>query len=212
MTTFPRSPRLIKGAIVTVESDDPTLNVIVFQYNPHTLTRTLRVQTAGGEGVGVAGDVRYKGAPEESISLEVEIDAADQLEMGDGDARAMGIHPQLSALETLLYPKSAHVIELSRMLQQGAIEVVPPLAPFTIFIWGPKRVLPIRLNEFSVTEQGHDQNLNPIRASVSLGMQVLSYNDFPESHRGYHLFLAHQISKEAMGRRALMHNLDAVGG
>ncbi|MCP4689202.1 MAG: hypothetical protein GY859_14200, partial [Desulfobacterales bacterium] len=175
------------------------------------LTRTLRAQTAGGEGVGAAGAVRFTGAPEESISLEVEIDAADQLEKGDFFTETWGIHPQLSALELLLYPKSAHVIERSALLKNGAIEVVPPLAPFTIFIWGPMRVMPIRLTSFSVTEQGHDQNLNPIRASVSLGMQVLSYNDFPESHRGYHLFLTHQIGKEVMTWFEVTHNPDAAG-
>ena len=101
MTTFPGSPRTLKGALVATEPPDPTLNVIVFQYNPVTLTRSLQGQTIS-EGEKVAGPVRLWGAPEETIELgEVEIDATDQLEKGDDSATRLGIHPQLAALEML---------------------------------------------------------------------------------------------------------------
>ncbi|MDL1977373.1 MAG: hypothetical protein LWX52_04615 [Deltaproteobacteria bacterium] len=212
MTTFPVSPRLLKGAIVATEPDNPLPSVIVFQYNPHTLTRTLKAQTAGGEGGERSGALRLKGAPVETIKLDVEIDATDQLEKGESNAVSMGIYPQLSALEILLYPKSGHVIANTALLAMGTIEIVPPAAPFTLFIWGPKRVLPIRLTDFSITEEAHDPNLNPIRASVSLGFQVLSYNDFPSTHQGYHQFLAHQVVKETMAAIGRTDNLDAVAG
>ena len=96
----------------------------------------------------------------------------------------MGISPQLSALEMLLYPKSALVIANTVLLAAGTIEIVPPEAPFTLFIWGAKRVLPVRLTSFTITEQAYDPSLNPIRATVNLGMQVLNYSDFPVSHPG----------------------------
>ena len=70
----------------------------------------------------------------------------------------------------------------------------------TLFVWGPKRALPVKLNEFSITEEAHDMHLNPIRAKVSLGLRVLSYSDLPLTHPGYALFLAHQVTKEAMAR------------
>jgi hypothetical protein len=211
MTTFPRSPRLLKGAIVGVDPLNPVASVIVFQYNPDTLTRTLQAQTAG-EGGDRSEALRLKGAPIETIKLEVEIDATDQLERGDNTAVSLGIHPQLAALEMLLYPKSALVIANTVLLALGTIEVMPPAAPFTLLIWGPKRILPVRITEFSITEEAHDVSLNPIRARASLGLRVLSYNDLPLLHPGYGLFLAHQVAKEAMAVIGSSSNLSAVAG
>ncbi|MFN3374217.1 MAG: hypothetical protein ACK44M_11685 [Chloroflexus sp.] len=204
MTTFPRSPRLLKGALVSFDLPNPKPAVIVFQYNPDTLSRTLEAQT-GGEG---ADALRIKGAPVETIKLDIELDATDQLEQG---AAAIGLHPQLAALEVLIYPKSALVITNTALLNAGTIEILPPQAPFTLFIWGPKRVLPVRLTEFSITEEAYDPQLNPIRAKVSLGLRVLSYNDLPAANPGYHLFLAHQIVKETMAAIARTGSLDAAG-
>ncbi len=212
MTTFPGSPRLLKGAIVGVDPFNPLASVIVFQYNPDTMTRTLQAQTAGGEGGDRSEALRLKGAPIENIKLDVEIDATDQLEKAEDPAVSMGIYPQLSALEMLLYPKSALVIANTILLAVGTIEIIPPEAPFTLFIWGPKRVLPVRLTEFSITEEAYDTSLNPIRAKASLGLRVLSYNDLPVTHPGYGMFLAHQIVKEAMAVVGSVNNLDAVIG
>jgi hypothetical protein len=212
MTTFPRSPRLLKGAIVAVDPANPLASVIVFQYNPATLTRSLEPQMASGEGGDRSEALRLKGAPVESISLEVEIDATDQLETGERIAVNMGIYPQLSALEMLIYPKSALVIANTALLALGTIEVVPPMAPLTLFIWGPKRIVPVRLTSVSITEEAFDVSLNPIRARVSLGLRVLSYNDLPLTHPGYHLFLAHQVVKEAMATLGSGTNLDSVVG
>lgn len=212
MTTFPNSPKLMKGAIVGIDPFNPVASVIMFQYNPDTLTRTLQAQTMGGEGGDRSEVLRLKGAPVETIKLEVEIDATDQLEKGEGTAVNMGVYPQLSALEMLLYPKSAMVIANTALLAVGTIEVIPPMAPFTVFVWGPKRVLPVRLTDFSITEEAHDVNLNPIRAKVSLGLRVLSYNDLPLSHPGYGLFLAHQVVKETMATIGSVNNLAAVAG
>ncbi len=211
MTTFPGSPRLMKGAIVGIDIFNPLASVIMFQYNPDTLTRTLQAQTSG-EGGDRTEALRLKGAPVETIKLDVEIDATDQLETADSIATSMGIYPQLSALEMLIYPKSALVIANTVLLATGMTEVVPPLAPFTLFIWGPNRVLPVRLTDFSITEEAYDVNLNPIRAKVSLGLRVLSYNDLPLTHPGYYLFLAHQVIKETMATIGSVNNLAAVAG
>jgi hypothetical protein len=211
MTTSPISPRLIKGAIVGIDIFNPISSVILFQYNPETLTRTLQAQTTGGGG-NPSEALRLRGAPQESITLDIEIDATDQLEKGENNATSMGIYPQLSALEMLIYPKSSLVIANTVLLAAGTIEVIPPMAPLTLFIWGPKRVLPVRLTNFSITEDAYDVNLNPIRAKVSLGLQVLNYNDLPLTHPGYHLFLAHQVVKETMASIGSVNNLAAAGG
>ena len=210
MTHFPRSPRVRKGAIVAVDLFNPVSSVIVFQYNPATLTRTLRAQMATEEGARSEAQ-RFKGPPLEDISVAVEIDATDQLEKAESTAVSMGIYPQLSALEMILYPKSVTVIANAALAAVGTLEVVPPEAPLTLFVWGVKRVLPVRLTSFSIEEEAYDVNLNPIRARVSLGMRVLNYNDLPMTNLGYGLFLAHQVAKEAMATIGSVGNLGQLG-
>ena len=209
MTTFPRSPRVMKGAIVGIDPFNPLASVIVFQYNPSTLTRTLQAQTTAGQGGERSEALRLRGAPTEDIRLDVEIDATDQLERSDPLATSLGIYPHLSALEMLIYPKSALVVANTALLALGTIEVIPPVAPFTLFIWGPKRVVPVRLTHFQIVEEAYDPGLNPIRARVTLGLRVLSYNDLPLTHPGYAVFLAHQIVKEAM---ATIGSIGGIGG
>jgi hypothetical protein len=213
MTNFPGSPRLTKGAIVGMDPFNPIASVIVFQYNPNTLTRSL--QTYGSAATAAAAGpsheaLGHSGAPVETITLDVEIDATDQLERGDPVTTLMGIYPQLSALEMLLYPKSALVIANAALMAAGTMAIVPPMAPLTLFIWGIKRVLPVRLTSFSITEQAHDTRLNPIQAKVTLGLRVLSYNDLPLSHPGHYIFLAHQVLKEVMATVGSIGNISGA--
>lgn len=207
MTTFPNSPRLIKGAIIGVDPFNPVASVVVFQYNPEKLTRTLQAQASSGESAGFSEVMRLKGAPVETFRLEVEIDATDQLERGDTTTSKLGIYPQLSALEMLIYPKSLLVAANTVLLALGTIEVIPPTGPLVLFVWGPKRVLPVRLTEFSISEDAHDENLNPTRATVTLGLRVLTYNDVPLVHPAYALFFAHQVVKEALATMASIKGL-----
>lgn len=213
MTTFPRSPKLLKGAIVGFDIFNPIASVIVFQYNPKGVTRQLQAQSTG-EGGAQSEVMRLKGAPVETISFEkVELDAADQLETGESNASSMGVYPQLSAMEMLLYPKSALVIANTILMATGTIEVVPPAAPFTLFIWGIKRVLPVQITGFTIQEKEFDPKLNPIQAEITgLNMRVLSYNDFSLTHPGYHVFLAHQIVKETMAVIGSANNIGSVAG
>lgn len=204
------SPRLLKGAIVAIDPNNPLASVTVFQYNPHTLTRRLEPQMVGGENR--AEPLRIKGAPVETIDVEIEIDAADQLEQGGFSASMMGIYPQLSALEMLVYPKTKQVIANEDLLKKGTIEIVPPEAPLTLFVWGPSRILPVQIKSFSITEEVHDTRLNPLQAKVSLSMRVLSYNDLPSDHAGHKIFLAHQVAKEVMATVGSVGNLGSVVG
>jgi len=212
MSENPLNPRILHGAIVAITLPNPLPRVIAFQYNPETLTRTLEAQMAGDENADRAEALRLKGAPVETIKLDIEIDASDQLENNDPIAREHGIYPQLSSLEMLIYPATPTVIANSILLNLGTIEIIPPAAPFTLFIWGPKRILPVRLTEFSITEEAYDVKLNPIRAKVSLGLRVLSYNDLPFTHPGYNLFVTHQIMKEAMAFIGSTGNLEDITG
>lgn len=199
MTTFPNSPRLTKGAIVAMDLNGGPVRVIALQYNPEALTRSLQPSSRASEG-DRSEVLRLSGAPTETIKLSVIVDAADQLEKGEGLASSVGIYPQLSALEVLLYPSSMQVLANTALLALGTIEVIPAEGPLTLFVWGPRRVVPVRLTEFSITEEAHDARLNPIRANISLGLRVLSYNDLPALHPGRGIFLAHQVIKEVMAQ------------
>jgi hypothetical protein len=185
MSTFPGSPRLQKGALIGVDPLNPLASVVVFQYNPETLTRKGEV-------------LRLKAPPQETMKLDIEIDATDQLEEGKAPATSMGIYPTLASLEMMLYPKSAVVIANEVLLNFGIIEVIPPEAPLTVLVWGSKRVVPVRLTDLSITEEAFDPNLNPIRAKASLGLRVLTYHDLGLLSAGGALFMVHQRAKEAM--------------
>jgi hypothetical protein len=197
MTTFPNSPRLQKGALIGMDIYNPLASVVVFQYNPETFTRTITPQSAG-EGADKGEVLRLKAPPQETIKLEIEIDATDQLEQAKEPATSMGIYPALASLEMMLYPKSAAVIANEVLLNLGIIEVIPQEAPLTVLVWGLKRVVPVRLTDLSITEEAFDPSLNPIRAKASLGLRVLTYQDLGLLTPGGALFMANQMAKEVM--------------
>jgi hypothetical protein len=98
------------------------------------------------------------------------------------------------------------------LLAAGTIEIVPADAPLTLFIWGAKRILPVRISDFSITEEAHDQALNPIRAKIGLGLRVLGYNDLSITNPGYYIFMAHQVVKETLSVVGTISDLTAVAG
>jgi Contractile injection system tube protein len=198
MPTYPRGPRLLKGAIVIVNDVGLTPQTIALQYNPETVKRSLQPQTAGGDEGQRSQMVRYVGAPVETIELEVFLDAIDALEGNDAEALNAGIYPQLSLLETLVYPASQQVQQNDQLLAMGMLEIMPLAAPLTLFVWGSHRVLPVRLTSLVVSEEMFDPNLNPIQATLSLSMRALSYSDLAPNTKGYHLFMAYQQTKEAL--------------
>src|SRR2546422_9524505 len=111
MTALPGSPRLLKGGIVLLDPQAGTvLRIIPLQYNPDTLTRSLQIKGVGAESGDHIEALRLKGPPVETIKVEAEIDATDQLEVADGQATESGLHPVLAALETIVYPTSTHLI------------------------------------------------------------------------------------------------------
>lgn len=197
MTGFSGSPRLSKGALIGLDVLKPVASVVVFQYNPEKVTRSLRPKTSGADGA--QGDaLRISGPPEETFNLDIEIDATDQLAAGDPIAGSLGIAPQLASLEMMFYPASALVIANEALALAGLVEVVPPEAPLALLVWSPSRVLPVRLTDISIAEEAYDPNLNPIQAKVTVGMRVLNYDDLGLLSVGGGLFMVHQIAKEVM--------------
>jgi hypothetical protein len=211
MSGLPRSPRLLKGGLVLLDpSTSAVQRIIALQYNPDSLTRSFQIQ-----GVGESGDrsevLRLKGPPVETLKVEVELDATDQLEIADNVATSVGLHAQLAALEVIAYPTSTQLQTLNAQAQSGTLEVAPIEAPLLVFVWSAQRILPVRLTELSVTEEAFDPNLNPIRAKASLGLRVLNVNDTGFAHKAGGLFMAYLQNKEQLARRSRAAAFSALG-
>jgi Contractile injection system tube protein len=214
MSTFPGSPRLVKGGIVLVDADSGALlKVISLQYNPDSLSRSLQIKAAGTDGGDQSQALRLKGAAVETIKLEAVLDATDQLEFPDTNPNPVryGIHPQLAVLETMAYPQATVLRTNDRLADAGTLEVLPVETPLALFVWSASRIVPVRLTELSVTEEAFDPALNPIRAKVSLGLRVLSVDDVGFRHRGGVLFMNYLQGKESLVGRAGTGALSAFG-
>lgn len=215
MSSFPRSPRLLRGGIVLIDPDTSAVKrVIVLQYNADTISRTLQVQSVG-ESADRSEALRLKGPPVETIKLDAELDVTDQLEFPDQpqnrDAAQLGLHPYLAALETIIYPTSAQLLSNNALAQAGTLEIAPMESLLTLFVWGKSRIVPVRLTEFSVTEEAFDPGLNPIRAKVSIGMRILNVNDLGFSHKGGSLFMTYLQQKEQLAGKNQGGAVSALG-
>ena len=210
MTTFPKSPKVLKAGILLLDPIKGTITQIIqLQYTPDSLSRSFQVQGVGGEGGDRSEALRLKGPPVETYKLEAEIDAADQLDQPQEfpEVSLFGISAQLAALETLVYPKRNELIDAQMSVRDGVWELIPIEQPLTVFVWGRSRQVPVRMTELSITEEAFTPRLYPLRAKVSLGMRVLSVNDLPVGHKGTELFLAYHQLLEKRARRGRVDKL-----
>jgi hypothetical protein len=213
MTGYSRSPKLLKGGIVVTDPVSLAVQrVITLQYNPESVTRTLQVQGTGGGG-DRSEALRLTGPAVETIKLDAELDATDQLEQPDQDPTALevGLHPQLSVLEGLVNPSVSDLVSENTQAMLGMIEIAPSQAPMTLFVWSDQRIVPVRISEFNIVEDSFDERLNPIRARITLGMRVLSVDDLGFSHSGGTVFLGYLRRKEGLAGRANSSDLKALG-
>ncbi|HEY9102450.1 hypothetical protein [Chitinimonas sp.] len=212
MSSFPGSPRLLKGGIVLIDPlSGVTQRVIPLQYNPDTLTRTLQIRGVGAESGDRIEALRLKGPPTESFKLEAEIDATDQMEVANRQVTTAGLHPVLAALEVLVYPSSATLQANHAAAASGSLEIVAAEALLTVFVFGSKRIAPVRFTEFSVTEEAFDTSLNPIRAKLSLGMRVLTVDDVGFNEKSGALFMSYLRAKEQMAAAYQAGTFGALG-
>jgi hypothetical protein len=185
--------KFIKGALIEFMDTFliPLPNVIVFQYNPETMQHTwTQAQTA----TGTTNPLAVKGVPGESFSFTIAMDANDMITDGspvaEGIATVSGIYSRLAALEMLLYPVAGGGANLlgsvSVSVGTGGVSVgggasagvqrsVPSSqVPTVLFIWGPGRIVPVRLTGLTITEKLYDALLNPIHAEAQLQLRVLT--------------------------------------
>jgi hypothetical protein len=197
--TYADLPKPIRSGIVIVDPVTGTPTVaIVMQFNPDSLQRSVVPQAATE---GQPGDrleaLRLVGPAKEDWKIEVELDATDQPQIDAPD----GIMPQLALLETLVQPASTTIRFNQALADVGTLEITPVETPLTLFTWGSKRVMPVRITELSITEQYFDVDLNPVRATLNLTLHILTTSDLPTHHRGAELYLAHLAQKEALARK-----------
>lgn len=213
MTGFSNSPRIIKGGLVLIDPDSASVRrVIALQYNPDTLTRTLQPKQMG-EGADRSEALRLKGPAVETLKLEAEIDAADQLEFPDQHQNVVqfGVAPQLAVLEAMVNPTAADMLANKALANAGTLEIAAMESPLALFVWGANRIVPVMVSEFSITEEAFDTALNPIRAKVNLGLRVLSVDDLGFDHKGGSLFMAYLQSREQLATKAATVGFDALG-
>lgn len=195
--TFPGRPQTVRGGIALVDIDTSSvLRVAPVQYNPDTLTRTLQVQGSGGDSPDHMEALRLKAPPVETIKLDAEFDATD-----DANPNA-DVYAQLAALESIVYPSTSDVLANLRIAAAGQLEILPVTAPLQVFVWSRQRVVPVRITDFSITEEAFSPALTPLRAKVSLSMRVLTVYDLGFNNKGGTLFLGYQLQKELMGKLA----------
>lgn len=211
MSSFPGSPRLIKGGIVLVDAETAAIQkIITLQYNPDAVTRSLQVKGVGENSGNRSEALRLSGPPVETIKVEVEIDATDQMEVADSITTQIGIQPQLSILETMVYPASTQLINNNNSAQSGTLEIIPMETALSLFIWNKNRIIPMRIMEFSITEEAFDVNLNPIRAKISLGMRVLTVDDLGFNTAG-NLYMNYHQNKEQLAAKFRQGSLADLG-
>lgn len=224
---YTRSPKLMKGALVELSEPflGPIPNIIVFQYNPATVTRTLtpwQPPTEGEEGADSgASSTAQPFDPGETLSLALELDATDDLEKGDPVAVVTGVADRIAALEMLLYPVGDSLLGDLFGSLGGLVDVVPRgSVPVVLLVWGPGRIVPVRLTSFRVEEQAFSPTLYPIRAKVTVGLRVLTEEAFNRPDRT--LSVSEELAvaaykftrgqKEVLARLNLANSVDSILG
>ncbi len=212
---FPRSPKLLKGALIVFETKLPVpTNLIVFQYNPDTMTRGLQAASGTANPQAGSGDTPPVLPPLETFQVTVELDAADQLENPGANPLtvATGLHPSLAALELLMYPPSSALILNKVLSLAGSSLISPAQAPLVLFFWGLARILPVRVTSVSITELAFDPLLNPILAKVQLGMRSLTAIELQRAGPPFDtLAIVQQIAKEVLARSQVVSSAQRVG-
>ncbi len=204
MSGFPGSPKLTRAGLVLIDPGSGAVGrIITLQYASDSLKRQLQIQSIQDEQHR-SQPLRLTGPAIETINIEADLDATDQLEFPRQNANTVeaGIFPALSALETLVHPTVAQLERQNAQADSGGFTITPAETPLSLFIWSRNRIVPVRVTDLSITEEFFDPALNPIRAKVSLTLRVLSVDDLGFHHRGSGLFMAYLQAKEQLAAKS----------
>jgi hypothetical protein len=213
----------IKGAMIEYGSDflGPLPNVVIFQFNPESLTRTIQIpQRPSG---GAARETTQAGEPSiEKISFKAQFSAADGMGTGNLLARTMGVGPRLAALEKMVHPAGP----LSALIGAAIDAVGSALGgggggdprqkiprenyPRILFIWGPFRVLPVVIESMAITELQYDFLLNPMQADVQLALAVNQIDNCSNDIVGKGALEYSNLAKEAQAILNLANTIEQV--
>lgn len=205
----------LKGAFVKLDADllGGLPDIIVFQFNPDSVSRTpsLVDRSTYDPSTGDRNPLSQPFPPTESISFSLRLDATDQLAESSLVAAASGVLPTLSALELLLYPKTSLASQLFSGGGPDAYLIDTAKIPTVLFFWGAWRILPVQIQSLSISETDFDQLLNPVRAEVSVTLQVLTTQDLTDKDDiAYKAYRYTQKAKEAMAAINLIVAADTI--
>lgn len=196
---FPNQPRTLRGAFVEFGLSIPRL-FVAFQFNPLEIrrNRSLAISVPSDSNDTLRGQNLYHRESdlpriqkqqrvkvnEETIDFELRLDATDKLNEGDAIAEQYGIAPHLSTLELMVHPKSESVLgaavdDLLGLNNEGFSFTKSANPPLVLFIWGPKRVLPVNINSMNITETEFSPLLDPTRATVNVNLTVIEGTNAP---------------------------------
>lgn len=192
------------------------MNVVTFQYNPDTLTRTLTPRSIGGEPGDRLEVLRLTGPPKETIKLEAEFDLTDDVNpkyvyAPTFETQEVGLLSTMAALEALITPTTGQLADVDALFMAGHIEVAPVEAPMTLLVWGPKRIVPVLVTSLTLTEEAFGPQLQPIRAKVSLELKTLTSSDFPAGSAGEARYLAYRAYSEQWAAQVATTNTSPLG-
>jgi hypothetical protein len=212
----------IKGAMIEYGSDflGPLPNVVIFQFNPESLTRTIQIppRPTGGS----ARETTQAGEPSiEKISFKAQFSAADDLGTGNLLARTMGVGPRLAALEKMVHPAGplsaligAAIDAIGNAVGAGggdARQSIPRESyPRILFIWGPFRILPVVIESMAITELLYDFLLSPIQADVQLSLAVNQIDNCSDDVVGKGALEYSNLAKEAQAILNLANTIEQV--
>ena len=215
---------LLRGALVEYSGEflGPIPNLVVFQFNPEELARTINIPAPPSSATGNQSEPdQTSSPPTESFTVMAKFSAADDLGKGGAVSaipRVFGIGPQIAALEKMVYPAGPLSGLLGQAIdaigdalgggnEQTSCKVPRQSLPRILFIWGATRALPVRIKSMTITEQKFDAFLNPVQVEIQIGLEVLSLEKNSADKIGYGLLSYSRVVKDA---QAVLNLVKAV--
>ncbi len=186
----------LKGGLIefTETFPLPIPNVIIFQYNPETMTHGWTPATTSPSTPGQSSNpLAITGQPQEQFSFTLAMDSNDTIADGNavvaGLAEVSGLYTRLAALEMLLFPTAppgggligsvTAALGIGGGSSSNPTQQVPAAQlPTVLFVWGPGRIVPVRVTALSITEKLYDATLlNPIHVEAQITLKVLTQDE-----------------------------------